>query len=190
MSDTVIRVAGELRAALGGASTSSGVNTIRDRLDAVDRLWLAGCPLWFLGTVGDVSPRGDEPGAVLVLDDTTVVLPERAGNRRGDGYANLLRHREVGLCFVIPGRLDTLRINGTADMISDAEWFGRLTLNGVRPPLALRVTVEEVFYHCVQGFRRAHVWEPDYWTPDAAPSRREVAAALACELPEEAARVP
>lgn len=182
-----ITTAEELRDALGGPSLSSGVNEIRTTLADVDRAWLAACPLWFIGTgddLFDVSPRGDEPGAILVLDENTLVLPERAGNRRGDSYHNLLSNSRIGILFAIPGRTDTIRIAGHATMIRDAPWFDRLTIDGNRPPLAIRVDIHTVFYHCVKAFRRARIWQPEYWTPNAGPSRRQVAAALNCTLTE------
>lgn len=175
--------ADQLQTALGGPSLSAGVNTIRDHLAPVDSAWLAACGLWFMSTASpsgscDCTLRGDQPGAVYVLDDAHIVLPERAGNRRGDSYHNLLGNPGVGLIFVIPGRLDTLRINGWATMVSDAPWYDDLTVDGTRPPLAIIVSVVEIFYHCVKGLRRSGVWEPYLWIPTAAPSRRAVAAAL------------
>jgi PPOX class probable FMN-dependent enzyme len=177
----------QLRVALGGPSLSTGVNTIRASLDPVDVEWLKACGLWFIATSGadgscDCSLRGDQPGAVLVLDDTTLALPERAGNRRGDGYRNIIENGEAGLLFVIPGRTDTLRVNGGALLVSDAPWMGRLAVDGETPPLAVVVDVAEVFYHCVKGLRRAGVWDPDLWIPDAAPSRRRVADELTGRL--------
>jgi PPOX class probable FMN-dependent enzyme len=182
-----IRTIAELEAALGGPSTSSGVNTIRPVLAPIDVAWLAACPLWFIGTgadLFDVSPRGDEPGSILVLDEKTLVLPERAGNRRGDSYRNLLTNPRIGILFAIPGRTDTIRVAGHATMIRDAPWFSDLIVDGTRPPLAIRVDIATVFYHCVKAFRRGQTWQPEYWTPNAAPSRSEVAAALKCELTE------
>lgn len=195
-----IRTLAELEAALGGPSTSSGVNEIRHTLAPVDVAWLAACPLWYIGTgsrprrglrlrrrrggLCDVSPRGDEPGRILILDETTIVLPERPGNRRGDSYRNILSNPGIGIHFVIPGRTDTIRIAGYATLIRDAPWFDDLTVDGNRPPLAIHVDIATVFYHCVKAYRRAQVWHPEYWNPNAAPSRREVAAALKCELTE------
>jgi PPOX class probable FMN-dependent enzyme len=178
----------QLRIALGGSSTSSGVNTIRRRLREIDRRWLDRSCFCLMATAGsdgscDVSPRGDVPGFALVVDDTTVVLPERAGNRRGDGYANLLENPHVGLLFMIPGRNDTIRINGCATLVSDGPFFGALAIAGIRPVLALVVKVEEVFYHCVKAFQRSGLWRPETWKPEAAPSRTEVAREL--ERPDE-----
>jgi hypothetical protein len=178
----------ELRDALGGEPRSSLLNSIRSRLDEVDRRWLAASPFCLLATAGadgscDVSPRGDEPGFALVLSDTTIALPERAGNRRGDGYANLLENGHAGLLFMIPGRTDTLRINGRAFLVRDAPFFDRMVVDGRQPVLAAVVEVEEVFYHCTKAFHRSGLWRAERWNPDAAPTRTEVVRALEADLP-------
>lgn len=175
-----------LQQALGGPSTSSGVNTPRSSLDPVDKDWLASCVMWFMATstgdTADCSIRGDRRGAIYIPDDAHLVLPERAGNRRGDGYANLLQRPCIGLLFLIPGRTDTVRVNGQATLINDAPWYDKLALDGVRPPLAIVVKVEEVFYHCVKAIQASGIWDPSTWQPDAAPSRQTVAAALRQEV--------
>src|SRR3954471_14850574 len=99
----------------------------RSKLDQLDRDWLAQSPFCLIATSAadgtcDVSPKGDPAGFTLVLDDTTIVVPERPGNRRGDGYRNLLSNPHVGLIYLVPGRGDTLRINGRARLVSDAPW--------------------------------------------------------------------
>lgn len=151
---------------------------VRPQLDDADRRWLAEAPLCFLATSDDtgrcdVSPRGDPPGSLVhVLDDHTVALAERPGNRRVDGYRNLLTNPRVGLVFVTPGRSDTLRINGSARLVSDAPWFDRLAVQGRRPVLGLVVTVEEVFGHCAKSLVRGKVWHPETWGTGA-PEVRE-----------------
>jgi PPOX class probable FMN-dependent enzyme len=177
----------ELQDVLGGEPRWSLINSIRFRLTEVDRRWLAGSPFCLLATAGadgscDVSPRGDEPGFALVLSDTTIALPERAGNRRGDGYTNLLENGHVGLLFMIPGRTDTLRINGRAVLVRDGPFFDRMAVDGRRPVLAAVVEVEELFYHCTKAFHRSGLWRAEYWDTDAAPSRGEVARALEADL--------
>ena len=178
-----VRTQRELQEALGGPPKSSLINSIRPRLRDVDRAWLAASPFCLLATAGadgscDVSPRGDAPGFALVLSDTTLALPERAGNRRGDGYQNLLENGHVGLLFMIPGRTDTLRINGRAALVRDAPFFDQMALDGRRPVLALVLEVEEIFYHCVKAFHRSGLWRPETWGVNEAPSRGEVARAL------------
>ena len=155
---------------------------VRASLHEVDRAWLAGSPLVFLATSDengnlDVSPKGDPAGFALVLDDSTIVLPERPGNRRVDGFHNILRNPHVGLIFVIPGRGDTLRINGRATLLADAEYFDQMTVRGHRPSLALVVDIDEVFYHCSKAFLRSEAWVPESWHPDAAPRRAVIAKA-------------
>ena len=159
----------------------------RPRLDAYDRLWLAASPFCLVATSAadgscDVSPKGDPPGFALVLDDRTIALPERPGNRRADGFRNVLTNPHVGLLFVVPGRADTLRINGTATLVRDAPFFDRMTVRGHRPVVALVVAVEQVFYHCAKAFLRSRLWEPDVWEPGAVPSRAHIAQRL--EQPE------
>ena len=100
----------------------------------------------------DVSPKGDPPGFVHVIDDTTIAIPERPGNKRVDGYLNVLQRPHVGTLFLIPGRGDTLRINGRATVLSDADYFDAMSVQGKRPILALEIAVEEVFFHCAKAF--------------------------------------
>jgi PPOX class probable FMN-dependent enzyme len=148
----------------------------RPTLHALDRAWLAASPLCLIATAGadgtcDVSPKGDPPGFTLVLDDTTIAIPERPGNRRADGFHNVLDNPHVGLIYLIPGRTDTLRINGRATIVRDAEYFDRMVVKGHRPVLALVVEIEQIFHHCAKAFLRSQTWDPDTWEPDALPSR-------------------
>ena len=160
----------------------------RPTLHELDRQWLAASPFCLVATSDasgscDVSPKGDPPGFVRVLDDTTVAIPERKGNRRADGYRNILDNPHVGLLSVIPGRGDTLRINGRAHLVSDAPWFDDMEVKGHRPVLALVVEVEQVFFHCAKAFMRSRLWHPDSWDPMAVGSRPQIAKAL--ERPED-----
>ena len=156
----------------------------RTRLTDIDRAWLAASSFCVLSTSdasgrGDASPKGDPPGSLVhVLDDTTIALAERPGNRRVDGYRNVLENPHVGLVLVVPGRGDTLRINGRAELHSDGPWFDAMAVRGRRPVLSLVVRVETVFFHCSKAFTRARLWEPDTWTPTVVPPRAEIAHAL------------
>ncbi|MET9302219.1 MULTISPECIES: pyridoxamine 5'-phosphate oxidase family protein [Micromonospora] len=148
----------------------------RRTLHERDREWLAASPFCLIATAGadgtcDVSPKGDPPGFALVLDDTTIAIPERPGNRRADGYRNILANPHVGLIFLIPGRTDTLRINGRARLISDAPWFAGMEVKGHRPLLAVEVAIEQIFYHCAKAFLRSELWQPETWQPDVLPTR-------------------
>jgi PPOX class probable FMN-dependent enzyme len=158
-------------------------NKARPRLDEVDRAWLAGSPLCFVATADasgrcDVSPKGDPAGLAHVLDDTTLVLPERPGNRRADSLHNVVDNPQVGLIFLIPGRGDTLRINGHARIAVDEPFFDDLVVKGHRPQLALVVDIEEVYYHCSKAFLRSAAWEPETWNASVAPSRARIAQAV------------
>jgi PPOX class probable FMN-dependent enzyme len=160
----------------------------RPSLHDLDRDWLAASPFCLVATSDeqgrcDVSPKGDPAGFVRVLDDTTIAIPERRGNKRADGYKNILANPHVGLLFLIPGRGDTLRINGRAHLVSDAPWFDDMVVKGHRPVLALVVEIDEVFGHCAKAFMRSQLWHPSTWDPLAVGSRPQIAKAL--ERPED-----
>jgi PPOX class probable FMN-dependent enzyme len=161
---------------------------VRTSLHDLDREWIAASPFCLVATAGqdgrcDVSPKGDPAGFVRVIDDTTLALPERKGNRRVDGYRNILANPHVGLLFVIPGRGDTLRVNGRARLVRDEPWFDEMVVKGHRPVLALVVEVEEVFSHCAKAFMRSQLWHQETWDPLAVGSRPQIAKAL--ERPED-----
>jgi PPOX class probable FMN-dependent enzyme len=141
-------------------------------LDAHCRAFIARSPFVLIATSGatgrgDVSPKGDPPGFVQVLDEHRLVIPDRPGNRRLDGMRNLLENPHVGLLFLIPGLEETLRVNGRAWIVRDEEVLARCAVMGKRPTLALGVYAEECFIHCAKAFKRAQLWQPDQW-PDRA----------------------
>ena len=117
------------------------------------------------------------------IDERTVALAERPGNRRVDGYLNVLDNPHAGLVCIIPGRGDTLRINGRARLVRDAPWFDEMVVKDHRPLLALVIDVEEVFFHCAKAFMRSRMWHPEDWDPTAVSSRAEIAQLL--ERPDE-----
>lgn len=169
--------------AIVGAPLPTAANKTRDRLHEVDVAWLAAAPLAFVATSDelgnlDVSPKGDPAGFAVVLDERTIAVPERVGNRRVDGFRNLLRNPHVGLLFAIPGRGDTLRINGRATIVRDAPYFDDGVVRGNRPVLAIVVDIDEVFFHCSKAFLRSKAWQPDTWAPDAAPRRAVISKAV------------
>lgn len=160
---------------------------VRDKvlgaLEDTHREWIAAASLVFVATSSadgrcDVSPKGDPAGFVRVLGPTRLAIPERPGNRRMDGFHNILENPHVGLILIVPGRSDTLRINGRARLITDLPNLDELVVKGHRPPLALLVDVEEVFFHCTKAFRRSHTWIPETWQPAAAPAPADIALAL------------
>ncbi|MET0993896.1 MAG: pyridoxamine 5'-phosphate oxidase family protein [Mycobacterium sp.] len=158
-------------------------NKVSDRLSPIQQDWLRHSPLGFMATTDaqgrvDVSPKGDPPGFVRIIDATTIAIPERPGNKRVDGYLNVLERPHVGTLFLIPGRGDTLRINGTARILADADYFDAMTVQGKRPILALEIDVEEVFFHCAKAFLRSDAWNPESWNPTALPSVAQIAQAI------------
>ena len=176
----------ELRAIVGHP-IEAVAKKVTDRLSGAHRLWLAHSPLGFVATTDaqgrvDVSPKGDPPGFVQVLDEMTIAIPERPGNKRVDGYLNVLQRPHVGTLFVIPGRGDTLRINGHARILSDADYFDAMVVQGKRPILALEITVEEVFFHCAKAFLRSDAWDPQRWDPEAVPSVAQMARAMRTDM--------
>ncbi|MFF5172791.1 pyridoxamine 5'-phosphate oxidase family protein [Micromonospora sp. NPDC000089] len=165
----------ELRELLG-APLPRALAKERVALHERDRQWLAASPFCLLATAGadgscDVSPKGDPAGFVRVLDAHTIAVPERPGNRRADGYRNILDNPHVGLIFLIPGRTDTLRINGRARLVREAAYFDDMVVKGHRPVLVVEVAIEQIFYHCSKAFLRSHLWQPETWQPDVLPTR-------------------
>ena len=168
--------------ALVGAPADRARDKSRPALLDVDRAWLAATPFCVLATSGadgscDASPKGDPAGRLVhVIDERTIALAERPGNRRADGYRNLLENPHVGLDFFIPGRGDTLRVNGRARLVSDAPFFDEMVVKRHRPILAIVVEIEEIFFHCAKAFLRSGLWQPETWDPEATVPRRALIA--------------
>ena len=184
---TEVRDEAELRELLGGEPSRGAVRKERTALHDLDRQWLAASPFCLVATSApdgtcDVSPKGDPPGFAHVIDDRTIAIPERPGNRRGDGFRNILGNSHVGLIFLVPGRGDTLRINGRARLVRDAPFFDHMVVQGHRPVLAMVVEVEQVFHHCAKAFLRSKLWDPESWGTVDLPKRAVIARTL--ERPE------
>ncbi len=111
----------------------------------------------------DASPKGDQPGFVLVESPSTIVIPERKGNKLLFGLQNILANSHVAMVFMLPGTGETLRVNGTAELTADPELLGKLTARGAPALLATRVTVRECFFHCAKAFIRSQLWRPETW---------------------------
>jgi hypothetical protein len=112
----------------------------------------------------DASPKGDHPGFVLVENATTIVIPERKGNKLLLGLQNILAHPHVAMVFILPGTGETLRVNGIAELTTDPELLSKLTARGQPALLATRVTIHECFFHCAKAFIRSQLWKPETWT--------------------------
>lgn len=139
---------------------------VRPALDVHCRAFIERAPFVALGTVGDdgsadVSPRGDPAGFVKVLDDNTLAIPERPGNKLADSLTNVLETGEVGMLFMVPGVEETLRVNGSATITDDEELLDSMAVKGKVPKLAIVVEVREAFVHCAKAFRRSSLWDPE-----------------------------
>ncbi|WP_373232083.1 pyridoxamine 5'-phosphate oxidase family protein [Cohnella sp.] len=165
----------EIRELLGFPSEIVKKKTVHD-LDFHCRNFISLSPLLFLSTSDDegfcdVSPRGDAPGSVIVLDEKHLVIPERPGNRRLDSLRNILLNPRVGIIFIIPGLEETLRINGKAYVIKDEKILDLMKAKDKKPVLGIGVEVEECFIHCAKAFKRSRVWESKSWVDvDTLPS--------------------
>lgn len=111
----------------------------------------------------DVSPKGDPAGFVKVLNEKTLVIPERLGNRRLDGFENILKNPHIGLLFFVPGRNESLRVNGKAMLVTDQALLDTMAWRGKVPAMATAVEVEEVFFQCGKAFIRSGMWKPEEW---------------------------
>ena len=135
------------------------------RLDPHAMDFVARAPFLCIGTqsptgMADVSPRGDPRGFVKVLDDTTLLIPDRPGNNRLDTIRNILANPAVGLLFMVPGFDDTLRVNGRARVTRDPELLALMAVQDRLPRVGIVVSVDEVFLHCAKAFRRSGLWDP------------------------------
>lgn len=177
-----VESAEELRELLGEVIPTAR-NKDRAALHAMDRAWIATSPFCLVATADargncDISPKGDPRGFVHILDDRTLALPERPGNRRGDGFHNILENPHVGLIFFVPGRGTTLRIKGRARIVREAPFFDAMLHDGHRPKLAVLVDIDNIFFHCAKAFMRSGLWEPDSWSDEGLPSHAEITHAL------------
>jgi PPOX class probable FMN-dependent enzyme len=111
----------------------------------------------------DASPKGDAPGFVLIEDEQTLVIPDRPGNKLAYGHLNILANPKVGVLFMIPGTPETLRVNGQASLTADPDLLGQLAARGKPATLAIRIQVEECFFHCAKAFIRSALWKPESW---------------------------
>ncbi|HZO29279.1 MAG TPA: pyridoxamine 5'-phosphate oxidase family protein [Chloroflexota bacterium] len=176
----VISSEAELRELMGAASEGS-IKKETTYLTDDCRRFIASSPFMLIATSGkdgrcDVAPKGDPSGSfVHVLDEKRLVIPDRPGNKRFDGLRNLFENPQIGLIFLVPGRTETLRVNGRAWITNDPEILDTMPMQGKRPWFAIGVEVEECFLHCGKALIRSKLWEPAAW-PDLAtvPSGAEI----------------
>ena len=139
-------------------------------LDTHCRRWIQRSPFVVISSVDlagkmDLSPKGDPPGFVRILNDETLAIPDRPGNRRLDTLHNVLERPQVGLMFVVPGRGEVLRVSGTGQIVTDPDLLATMAVAERPPILALVVTIDEVMFHCGKSVIRSKLWSPDEW-PD------------------------
>jgi PPOX class probable FMN-dependent enzyme len=174
----------DLRDVIGGTPTSVVQSKVSDSVNDLTRQFIERSPFMLLATSAadgtcDVSPRGDPAGFVHILDERTLVVPERPGNKLADSLRNILANPNVGLLFLIPGIGDTLRVNGRARISTDETLLAPLQVEGKTPRLGLVIDVDEVFTHCSKAFVRSDLWNPDRHTDrDELPSQGEILRSL------------
>lgn len=165
MTDTVTDET-ELRSRYGTPSRLAAAKQL-DRLDAHARRFIGLSPFLVISShgadgLGDVSPKGDAPGFVQVLDDRTLLIPDRPGNNRLDTLSNLLANDGVGLLFLVPGVCETLRVNGRARVVADEGLLAPTAVRGRLPAAGILVAVEEVYLHCAKALVRSRLWDDDH----------------------------
>jgi uncharacterized protein len=164
LTSRVITDEGALRSLLGEPAAIVCAK-ISDRLNALTRQFIERSPFVCVATSGpggscDVSPRGDPPGFVRILDERALLLPERPGNRIADSLRNIVHNPHVGLLFVVPGVSDTFRVNGRASVTDDPELLAPCAVEGKPPRLGVLVDVEQAYTQCAKAFLRSHLWDP------------------------------
>lgn len=170
-----------LRAHLGPMSALVAAKAL-PALDRHCRAFIALSPFLVIATAdgeghADASPKGDAPGFVAVEDEATLLIPDRPGNRRIDSFRNLLANPHVGIIFFVPGINETLRVNGTADIVTDAAALAPHAARGKAPATGLRVHVAEAYFHCGKSSIRAGLWDASRHVPRGAfPSLGQVLA--------------
>lgn len=147
-----------------GAPIELAVRKAIPHLDQHCRSFIARSPFVSIGTAAsngraDVSPRGDAPGFVQVLDDNTLFIPDRPGNNRMDTMLNIIENPNVGLLFMVPGFEDLLRVNGRAQIVRDEDLLDQAVVNGKTPKVGIRVAVDEAYLHCAKAVKRSRLWD-------------------------------
>lgn len=161
-----VRTEDDLRARYGSTHPLAAQKQL-DRLDVHARRFIALSPFLVISShgadgLGDVSPKGDAPGFVQVLDDRTLLIPDRPGNNRLDTLSNVTSNDGVGLLFMVPGVCETLRVNGRARIVDDEAMLAPTAVRGRLPTTGIVVAVEEVYLHCAKALVRSKLWEDDY----------------------------
>ena len=150
--------------ALYGAPSQRSLDKELEQLSPHYQAFIEKAPFLVLATVGpegvDCSPRGDPAGFVRVVDSKTLMLPDRKGNNRLDSLRNIVRQRRVSLLFLIPGVGETLRVNGHADIVVNAELNASFEIQGKQPRSVIVVTIDRVYFQCQKALARSRLWDP------------------------------
>ncbi len=156
----------QLAAIIPDASPRAGLKVL-DHLDDQALAYIARSPFLFIGTEGpdgiDISPKGDAPGFVEVVDERTLLIPERPGNQLKMGLRNMLANGRISLIFLCPPTNDTVRVTGTVTLLDDADLCQRHAMGGKPALLMMRVSIERAFFHCSRPILRAGLWKPETW---------------------------
>ena len=191
--DATITSQAQLRELMGEPVHPIVVAKTMSALDGHCRTFIARSPFVLISSADgdgrmDISPKGDPAGFVRVLDDHTLAIPDRPGNQRFDTLRNLIDNPRVGLIFLIPGKRETLRVSGTARIVTDLALRETMAIKGKSPALVLVVDVEEAFFHCAKCMIRSAMWQPDQWPSlEGLPSLAEaMKGAPAVDMPIEA----
>lgn len=169
--------------ALNGQPNDAIVNKHTGYLTPLLEAFIQASPFFLVATADaegacDISPKGDPPGSVKILDRRTIAIPDRPGNRRIDGHRNVIANPHIGLIFIIPNVDETLRINGRAFLTADPDLLASMAIEDKAPKLAIVVEIDEAYMHCARAFLRSGMWRPETWPdPDTVPTLR----AIMCE---------
>lgn len=175
----IIETEAALRAVIGHPGRVAAEKAVRE-IDEMCANFIAHSPFVLISSYdaqgnADISPKGDPAGEfVQVLDSKTLLIPDRPGNRRADTLVNVLQTGKMALLFLVPGRRETLRVNGTAQIVMDDELMDRFIIKGKRPKLLIAVTIDEAFFHCTKCVIRSGLWSAEENAVDAMPSLAEI----------------
>lgn len=174
----------DVRELIGGGPTPLVAGKVGARLNDLFRRYIEASPFVCVATAGadgglDVSPRGDPPGFVRILDERTLLIPERPGNRIADTLTNVVATGRIALLFLVPGVGETFRVNGSARLVDDAELLAPSTVDGKPPRLGILVTVEQAYTQCSKALIRSDLWNPERHVDQASmPTTGEVLQAV------------
>jgi len=183
LTSRIVSTEEQLRALIGGPAALTCAK-ISNRLNSMTRVFIGRAPFLCIATSDlagncDLSPRGDPAGFVRILDDRTLLIPERPGNRLADSLRNILANPHIGLLFVVPGVSDTFRVNGRATITVDAELLAPSAVEDKPPMLGVLVDIDEAYTQCSKAVLRSHLWDPQRFVdPTTMPTGGQVHRAI------------